>query len=71
MQCHKMQFLQIYFHDNPTEWNLGNKLTYVNSKQTFGFPYGMLISLEKQTESKSYQLKNELSKMKAVSIEKP
>ena len=40
-------------------------------KQTFGFPHEMLISIEKQTESKSYQLKNELSKMKAVSLEKP
>ena len=46
------------------------KQTHIR-KQTLEFLHEILISLEKQTESKSYQLKNELSKMKAVSMEKP
>ena len=46
------------------------KQTHIR-KQTFEYPHEMLTPLEKQTESKSYQLKNELSKMKAVSMEKP
>ena len=46
------------------------KQTHIR-KQTFEYPHEMLTPLEKQTESKSYQLKNELSQMKAVSMEKP
>ena len=33
--CHIIQFDQIYVHDNPTEWNPGNKPTYVNKHLNF------------------------------------